>query len=95
VPPFAIARIDEPTWVARFRAPLIVESVEVAALYIFPAASSASPPKERFLSQSVPMVASVDEAFVEDAVSKTDVDEAKRDTGEPVKRSAVEVADTD
>jgi hypothetical protein len=74
---------------------VIVVSVEVAALYIFPAASIATPPKERFRSHKVPSVARVEEALVEDAVSKTEVEEAKSETGEPVKRRAVPVAETD
>jgi hypothetical protein len=69
--------------------------VVVGAAYTFPAASTPRPEPESPVNHCVPTVSSVVEAFVDEAVSKAAVEEAKREMGEPVRRSAVEVAETD
>jgi hypothetical protein len=65
VPPLRTARMPE-TWLVRFRVPAMVASVDVAALYTFPRASMASPPRERLVRLRKPNEEFVDEAYTEE-----------------------------
>ena len=72
--------------------PEIVASVLVAAAYTFPFASTPRPELEREVNHCVPVVRRVVDAAVDDASSKTAVDDAKSETGEPVRCKALVVA---
>jgi hypothetical protein len=65
--------------------PEMFASVEVAAAYTLPLASTPRPEELSPVNHCVPTVCLVVEALVEEAVSKMEVEEAMREIGEPVR----------